>query len=472
MEFDLSCPSITFTVKTFWTRFASIVVIATSLNAQFLVLGQTFLSDLPVPDGIVYSVKYDAGAQVVYIGGAFTHVDGQPRNHLASIDVLNGTLTSWNPNVNGIVYAMQWSSDTLYVGGEFGVVGTTARNNLAAFALSSGALTSWNPSTNGTVRAIDLASNTAYVGGEFTSIGTTPVPHVGGIGTQGTGAVTSCIPSDCDAQVRSLRVHGAVFWMGGDFGQVGGSMRAHLAALNSSSCGTTSWNPSADGQVNFVSEGSGTDVHVAGSFQNVGGQFRNGVAAINKNTGNATIWDANCDGEGRCLAANSWVLFVGGQFDHLGGQPRNGLGAVRLSDGGDVGWDPELENGDNPVIVNSLSTRGIGVDYVFAGGDFQTVGGTLHPYFAAWSGMFTNLAESNVLPVLNLYPNPVDDILNMDGDLGNARALVIQNVLGERVFSVPVSHAIDLSFLSPGAYFITLLDDEGVPQRRASLIRR
>lgn len=410
-------------------------------------------------------------AQVVYIGGAFTHVDGQPRNHLASLDVLNGTLTSWNPDVDGIVYAMQLALDTIYVSGDFTMVGNSARNNLASFALPTGSLTPWNPNANGAVRTMDLQNNTAYVGGEFTTIGVTAVPHVGGVSTQGTGSLITCIPNGCDADVRTLRVHGSVLWVGGDFGQIGGSARERLAALNYSSCGATSWDPSADGQVNCVSEGSGTEVHVAGSFLNVGGQFRQGVAEISKSTGNATAWNANCDGEGHCLAANDRVLFVGGQFEYLGGQPRNGLGAVRLSDGSDAGWDPELENSGNPVVVHGLSTRGIGIDYVFAGGDFQTVGGVSHPYFAAWSGTFTDIYEVDDTRALTTYPSPCDGLLNIGGTFIGAYSVRIDNTLGQRVLTCAFAGTIDITSLAPGTYSVTVLDDRGIALARSKIVR-
>ena len=432
--------------------------------------GQAFLAEFPIPNGIVYAVKYDIQAQVVYIGGDFTEVDGQPRNHLASIDVLSGTLTSWNPNVNGVVRAIQVGWDTLYVGGDFSMVGSTVRNQLACFAFPSGSLTPWNPNANGPVRTLDVQGNTAYVGGDFNTMGGVGMPGVGGISTTGTGNPTSCIPSDCSDRVRALRIHGSVLWVGGDFIQIGGSPRNHLAALNYISGGTTSWDPDADGDVFGISEGSGTDVHIAGSFQNVGGQFRKGFAALSKSSANATSWDANCDGIGRCITANSWVLFVGGEFDHCGGTSRNGFAAVRLSDGVASTWDPALGNGPDPVVVHCVSVRGTGMYYVFAGGDFQTVGGTLHPYFAAWAGQFTGLQETDAIKMLIASPNPCTGELRLQ--LGDPKAALVEvrNIFGIEVRTFNFKHNINLRDLPGGLYTVSVLDRTGTTLARTRIV--
>ena len=53
------------------------------------------------PNDRVYAIVQVG--RTIYIGGEFTAVDGQPRNHLAAIDASTGALTAWNPDANGSV---------------------------------------------------------------------------------------------------------------------------------------------------------------------------------------------------------------------------------------------------------------------------------------------------------------------------------------------------------------------------------
>ena len=51
-------------------------------------------------------------------------------------------MTSWNPNVNGIVNSIAFSADcsVAYLGGKFTSVNGTAVNNIAAVSTSTGAV--------------------------------------------------------------------------------------------------------------------------------------------------------------------------------------------------------------------------------------------------------------------------------------------------------------------------------------------
>ena len=55
--------------------------------------------------------------------GYFWNIGGQPRHRIAALDVVTGEATSWNPDVNGSVYALAVSEGTVYAGGEFTSIG-------------------------------------------------------------------------------------------------------------------------------------------------------------------------------------------------------------------------------------------------------------------------------------------------------------------------------------------------------------
>jgi hypothetical protein len=75
--------------------------------------------------GYVNDLLLDAG--VVYLGGTFSDVGGQPRSHLAAADAVTGVVTSWDPNVTGFfssVSTMCADGGTIYFSGRFDAVGT------------------------------------------------------------------------------------------------------------------------------------------------------------------------------------------------------------------------------------------------------------------------------------------------------------------------------------------------------------
>lgn len=79
----------------------------------------------------------------LYLGGAFSTVAGQPRAHLAAIDVTSAALLPWQPavaaNVTGLAVS---TAGTVFVSGEFTTIGGVARHHLAAID-AAGTVTPW-----------------------------------------------------------------------------------------------------------------------------------------------------------------------------------------------------------------------------------------------------------------------------------------------------------------------------------------
>ncbi len=95
------------------------------------------------------------------------------RNNAFSFSETNGTVTDWNPDVNGQVNSVAFSPDcsTVYLGGKFTAIGGTPVSNVAAVSASTGqVLTSFNTSTNNTVNTLVMANGHLLVGGTFTKV--------------------------------------------------------------------------------------------------------------------------------------------------------------------------------------------------------------------------------------------------------------------------------------------------------------
>ena len=84
----------------------------------------------------MYAVASD-GAGGWYIGGYFTAVGGLPRSNLAHV-ASDLSVSAWNPNANGAVYALAVSGSTVYAGGDFTSIGGQARNRIAALDATTG----------------------------------------------------------------------------------------------------------------------------------------------------------------------------------------------------------------------------------------------------------------------------------------------------------------------------------------------
>ena len=127
------------------------------------------------PDPSYFVLALAASPSAVYAGGNFSSIGGQPRDNIAALDPSTGAATAWNPGASGVVpdvEALAVSGSVVYAGGHFTTVAGQPRSNLAAIDTSSGQATAWNPSPNAfSVSAIAPARSTVYVGGDFTKIG-------------------------------------------------------------------------------------------------------------------------------------------------------------------------------------------------------------------------------------------------------------------------------------------------------------
>ena len=82
-------------------------------------------------------------------------------------------MSSWNPNVNGIVNSIAFSPDCseAYLGGKFTSVNGTAVKNIAEVSTSTGAVnTAFGLSANGQVETLLTYGTHLLTGGYFTSI--------------------------------------------------------------------------------------------------------------------------------------------------------------------------------------------------------------------------------------------------------------------------------------------------------------
>jgi hypothetical protein len=328
----------------------------------------------------------------LYVGGNFATVSGTSRDGLAALNTSDGSLQSWNPGPTSGpsgVETLAVAGGVLYVGGTFTEMGGQPRASLAAFTTSTGSLTSWAPQATGTtptVKVLAVSGSSVYLAGYFDHVAGEPRTGFAAVDTSGTLASWNPEASGCAAAGQTLAVAASVVYVGGCFTHIGGQSRDSVAALDTTTGSATSWNPAPTPVIAGVATAiavSGSTVYVAGNFTEIGGQSRNGLAALDTTTAKATSWNPNLNTPGvYTLATGGSQVFVGGTFSSAGGMARSDLAAIDATTGEATSWNP----GVAPVFkianepIRAISVAG-GVVYV--GGSFSSVGGQPRANLAA-----------------------------------------------------------------------------------------
>lgn len=313
-----------------------------------------------------------------YIAGDFTRVGSFSRDRLAHV-LSDGTVGSWNPRANNMVYALAISADgsRLYAGGSFTIIGGTSRNRLAAVNAASGSVDPlWNPNANNTVNALALSADGArlYVGGSFTAIDGTSRNRLAAV-SAASGAVDASWDPNANNTVNAISANGTRIYVGGPFTSVGGTSRNNLAAVSATSGAVdASWNPNANGKVNVLAlSADKSRLYAGGSFTSVGGTSRGRLAAIDLVSGEVDpVWKpGTANSTVQAIAVSGQRVYLGGDFTTLKGASRSRLALVDGVTGGlDANWTPTA---DTTVRALALSVDG---SHVYVGGEFTQISGS------------------------------------------------------------------------------------------------
>ena len=211
----------------------------------------------------------------MYAVGSFTTIKRYSttytRNNIFSFSATSPyTVTSWNPNVNGIVNTIAFNGtncSTAYIGGKFTSVHGTAVKNIAAVSTSTGAVvTTFGHNANGMVETIVSAKGHLLTGGYFTAINGTIRDYlaslnpatgkddafVHGLNIQGNYQFPGVANNATRVYNQQLSHSGTLDLVEGDFTSVGGRGRQQIFMLDLSgtSAAVTGWtSPEWDGSV-------------------------------------------------------------------------------------------------------------------------------------------------------------------------------------------------------------------------------
>ena len=398
----------------------------------------------PVIDGTVFSIALAGGT--LYVGGAFGHVDGEPRSHLAAIDLTTHRVLPWRPEPDDAVYAIKPFHDRIFFGGAFMAVAGQARAKAAAWDLAADRLLPWAPQPDADVLCIEVMDSVVVLGGHFESVSGVPRTFAASV-SLADGTLQSWAPQihrltpiflDGGARVSAMYVRDSLLYIGGSFDHVGGLERNSIACVNLHTGQPTDWDAHARWFYAFELPqfrsfcASGGRLYVGGVFAELGGRDfgllhfgRVGyAAALDLRTGAATDWDPRLD-------HNVWAIGSDGQRVALGGDfalawdwvHRTSIASFDLTTGALTSWDPQLNGLVYRMCIHGRTlyfsgdfTRAFGqprgglaaIDLdsgalkpwnpspdmnvwaidaedsvVRVGGAFRVIGGVTHPYVAA-----------------------------------------------------------------------------------------
>ncbi len=170
----------------------------------------------------------------VYLGGSYITMNTSvQRNYLSSVDTAAGTVTSFNPYLNGTVEDLESNATTLYATGSFSTVnnGAQSRGYGAAYAFSNNSLQSWNPAAGSTVYGHAVASDTVYLGGSFSTINGISRLYEGAVRT-GAGSSNTAFDPQPNSSVLENYISGTQLVVCGNFTKINGKNRQCLAVYN------------------------------------------------------------------------------------------------------------------------------------------------------------------------------------------------------------------------------------------------
>ncbi len=307
----------------------------------------------PDVDGIVRAIAVQADGKIV-IGGMFTTVGGGAtpnRNHLARL-LADGTLDTYDPNVNGDVNAIAVQADgKIVIGGAFTTVGTggtlATRNNVARLDGTTGEADGYDPNVNGDVNAIALqADGKIVIGGAFTTTGTG-----GTLKTRnriarldGTTGVADDFNPDMNGNVNAIALQSdGKIVAGGAFTTVGSTSpptRNHIARVSSAGVLDGSFDPNVEGgDVNTITIQADGSIVIGGLFTSItgtGGAFpavRNYIARVNSAGVFDTAFLPTVDGGIHAVALQQdGKIIIGGSFGFVGGLVRSNIARLINTD--------------------------------------------------------------------------------------------------------------------------------------------
>jgi len=216
------------------------------------------------------------------------------------------------------------------------------------------------------------------VGGQFTQIGGGARNHIARLYPNGT--LDATFNPNANSNVYSIAVQedGKIL-VGGAFTTVGGGTRNKIARLNPDGTLDLDFDPNVNDTVVSIAVQKDGKILAGGDFTTLSGVIRNRIALLRPElTPDGILLDFNPNISDRvasiAVSADGKIL-VGGQFATIGGVTRNAIARLNPDGTLDMGFNPSANNTVLSIVVQADGK-------ILVGGLFTTIGGVTRNHIA------------------------------------------------------------------------------------------
>ena len=385
----------------------------------------TTLNSATAFNDAVYALALQSDGKLI-AGGDFTIANGIVRNRLARL-LPNGTLDlKFSSTVDGTENSVRTlaiqSDGRILIGGLFTNLNGINRRYFGRLNFDGSLDETFNPGSgaDNPVYAIaetfvgpvtNAGNRRIIIGGSFASVNGTTLNGIAQLNNSGS-VDTTFNPPGANATVYALAVYstndpvnGGKILIGGDFTQVNGIPRNHIARLNADGSLDASFNPGAgpNDSVRVIAIQVDGKVLIGGLFTSVGGAGLNRIARLNSNGLLDPLFNLGIganDVVSALAIQEDGKIMVGGGFTQVNGITRNRL--TRLNADGTA--DPGIDFGSGADgFVSAVVIQPD--DELVIGGGFTQFGGVSRPHIARLYGRSQIGAGSFQFPSASFQAN-------------------------------------------------------------------
>jgi hypothetical protein len=328
-------------------------------------------------NGPVHDVLPDEENKILYIGGAFTVVNGEKRNNLCAIDLTTYDLLNWDPNVNGKVYDLEQLGDSVFIGGRFSGIGKRSKS-IVYNKMTSEIVD--NIETNGVINSvIPDGQGGVFIGGKFSEVNGSFRRSIAQIDASGNltdfSVAFSSFQGSFQLLVNSLVLKEGNLYFGGYFDFVNSQPRENAAAVDAESGAILPWNPNPETWPVHKLEVFRDSILIAGGFPNIDNSFDDRfLALVDKTDGNRSLtfdypWEDN----------NFFVFdfAVNDPFIHVAGGFPNSNNVTNTCITFNVDSKEVLPISESTTLNGNINALALKGDTLFIGGSFDQEAQTL-----------------------------------------------------------------------------------------------
>lgn len=360
------------------------------------------------PNGEVFDIEIDEDNNTVYVGGNFNSF-GLKESYLFLSDT-SSNITYKQESPNGVITAViSDNNGGWYVGGNFTMIGDSVRSNLAHYD-SEGKLTSWTANANDIVTCFYIRNDTLFVGGEFNNINGVSRGHIAAFSIS-TGDLLAWNPyvTGFYLEVKSIQAFNNNLYVAGNFNEANGQPRDNFAVYDLTTGNLDPWNPG----VGSNSSGHtvedmlllGDTIFVCGNINEFDSQPVSKLFAFDASTKSMINFTPDIQGGyPKSIDISDDTLYVGGTFNSVNSVTRNYFAAINRVTGNLNSWAPNINH-------NILSVKVVHED-IYLGGAFDTVNSVKRNHLAAF-----NLNSGNLKSIDFGFNSNVYSIANYDDNL-------------------------------------------------------